>query len=551
MAITINFNSETIVSSFNLGKIGEHNATEIIITVPTALSGDSRTDSYRVAFHTNGNTVLSEAYTSSPITISLWKQLTQAPRLSLQVIAYDNDGNFIGKSQKLSGFYFEPSVPGEAVEADGSNSDLAHEILNILAKNAEQDARLTIDDNLIAALQSGKVDKVEGKGLSTEDFTTAEKEKLATLENYVLPIATTAVLGGVKVDGETIVIENGVIRATVQAGDYVRILSENSSGYSNYSVRALKDFHTEGKIVIYNECILEYSSETTNSIVYYFFDVKTSKQKKLTVSGSNFATITVVNLVEYASNNQGISGTIKTVNQWLTQFYGDIETLKSNVTTLTSAVGDKQNKFIEVTFTPTNSADWTQGGTFDKTFSEMAAAVSNGNMLTLKVDGSASFHALQVGGASSSTYWWFVFYSNAFWTIALHHTIPDDEVQVYKFKYASDSVTIDNTTKTVAEWITQLEGYNTITIGQQTHTVEWWINNLYTDKSPNNIRIELLDETKTVGGWLTQILDNSTYDSFNDVATALSTLSSQIANLNSDINGVENLIGTGVIDNGN
>ena len=32
-----------------------------------------------------------------------------------------------------------------------------------------------------------KVDKEDGKGLSTEDFTTAEKNKLAGLENYVLP----------------------------------------------------------------------------------------------------------------------------------------------------------------------------------------------------------------------------------------------------------------------------------------------------------------------------------------------------------------------------
>lgn len=31
---------------------------------------------------------------------------------------------------------------------------------------------------------SGKVDKVEGKGLSTNDFTTEEKEKLASLQNY-------------------------------------------------------------------------------------------------------------------------------------------------------------------------------------------------------------------------------------------------------------------------------------------------------------------------------------------------------------------------------
>lgn len=36
----------------------------------------------------------------------------------------------------------------------------------------------------VNTLLNGKVDKVEGKGLSTEDFTTAEKQKLASLENY-------------------------------------------------------------------------------------------------------------------------------------------------------------------------------------------------------------------------------------------------------------------------------------------------------------------------------------------------------------------------------
>lgn len=36
----------------------------------------------------------------------------------------------------------------------------------------------------IKSLVSGKVDKVDGKGLSTNDYTTEEKVKLATLENY-------------------------------------------------------------------------------------------------------------------------------------------------------------------------------------------------------------------------------------------------------------------------------------------------------------------------------------------------------------------------------
>ena len=48
-----------------------------------------------------------------------------------------------------------------------------------------------------------KVDKIEGKGLSTNDYTTAEKNKLSGIaekaNNYSLPKATDSVLGGIKV----------------------------------------------------------------------------------------------------------------------------------------------------------------------------------------------------------------------------------------------------------------------------------------------------------------------------------------------------------------
>lgn len=54
-----------------------------------------------------------------------------------------------------------------------------------------------IDDH--ATLIGNKVDKVEGKGLSTNDYTTAEKTKLAGLKNYSLPTAGVNELGGVLV----------------------------------------------------------------------------------------------------------------------------------------------------------------------------------------------------------------------------------------------------------------------------------------------------------------------------------------------------------------
>lgn len=66
----------------------------------------------------------------------------------------------------------------------------------------------------IAALESGKVDKVEGKELSSNDFTDAYKTKLdgiaAQANKYVLPTATASALGGVKV-GANISYSNGTI----------------------------------------------------------------------------------------------------------------------------------------------------------------------------------------------------------------------------------------------------------------------------------------------------------------------------------------------------
>lgn len=63
----------------------------------------------------------------------------------------------------------------------------------------------------IKTLVSGKVDKVEGKGLSSNDFTNDEKTKLEELENYTLPVATATMLGGVKAGSGVTINEDGVI----------------------------------------------------------------------------------------------------------------------------------------------------------------------------------------------------------------------------------------------------------------------------------------------------------------------------------------------------
>lgn len=59
---------------------------------------------------------------------------------------------------------------------------------------------LTKYDGKIKGEIGKKVDSEVGKGLSTNDYTTSEKEKLAGLKNYTLPVAAADTLGGVQIE---------------------------------------------------------------------------------------------------------------------------------------------------------------------------------------------------------------------------------------------------------------------------------------------------------------------------------------------------------------
>ena len=70
---------------------------------------------------------------------------------------------------------------------------------------AGTETKLQDQINAQGTLIENRVEKEEGKGLSSNDYTTAEKTKLAGLKNYSLPTATVGALGGIKIgyDGTT------------------------------------------------------------------------------------------------------------------------------------------------------------------------------------------------------------------------------------------------------------------------------------------------------------------------------------------------------------
>lgn len=81
---------------------------------------------------------------------------------------------------------------------------------------ADKILRLSNLATFLAKLKSLFVAKETGKGLSTNDYTSAEKNKLAGIasgaNNYSLPTASANTLGGVKI-GANLTITNGVLSA--------------------------------------------------------------------------------------------------------------------------------------------------------------------------------------------------------------------------------------------------------------------------------------------------------------------------------------------------
>lgn len=139
----------------------------------------------------------------------------------------------IANAIKQAKSYTDTTVTAEQTRAEKAEqkltSDLASEVTrakgaesaNTTAIANEVERATGVEETLnsnITQLQTQKVDKVEGKGLSTNDYTTPEKNKLAAIEaeanKYVLPAATTTTLGGIIVGDRLSIDDTGKLVAT-------------------------------------------------------------------------------------------------------------------------------------------------------------------------------------------------------------------------------------------------------------------------------------------------------------------------------------------------
>ena len=124
MRTPINIDLNKSQRTINAGRVEEINAQQLVITVP-----DNMLDSafFIVQFKKLSGTVPSTQFTASPITISLWGQLTAESPISFWVEGYDSDGTYRIKSRAVTLVYSGPAG-GDALDLDDDPQAMAVDV---------------------------------------------------------------------------------------------------------------------------------------------------------------------------------------------------------------------------------------------------------------------------------------------------------------------------------------------------------------------------------------------------------------------------------------
>lgn len=223
----------------------------------------------------------------------------------------------------------------------------------------------TLNSN-ITQLQTQKVDKVEGKGLSTNDYTTPEKNKLAAIEaeanKYVLPAATASALGGVKIGSNITLADGGTIsitKANVTSALGVDPTTKYVTLDTDQTITGNKSFNSNQYRLPGHYYHNGYGNEGVRYIHYYSNDEKydeintrpTEVQYRISNGDGSFKTIVFSNTLFYTMNKLQLGND---ANRW-----GNIYTLGQLNSTV--ATGTAPIRVASTTLCTNLNADMVDG----------------------------------------------------------------------------------------------------------------------------------------------------------------------------------------------
>lgn len=287
----------------------------------------------------------------------------------------------IANAIKQAKSYTDTTVTAEQTRAEKAEqkltSDLASEVTrakgaesaNATAIANEVERATGVEETLnsnITQLQTQKVDKVEGKGLSTNDYTTPEKNKLAAIEaeanKYILPAATASALGGVKI-GSNITVANGgtisITKANVTSALGVDPTTKYVTLDTDQTITGNKSFNSDQYRLPGHYYHNGYGNEGVRYIHYYSNDEKydeintrpTEVQYRISNGDGSFKTIVFSNTLFYTMNKLQLGND---ANRW-----GNIYTLGQLNSTV--ATGTAPIRVASTTLCTNLNADMVDG----------------------------------------------------------------------------------------------------------------------------------------------------------------------------------------------
>lgn len=287
----------------------------------------------------------------------------------------------IANAIKQAKSYTDTTVTAEQTRAENAEqkltSDLASEVTrakgaesaNTTAIANEVERATGVEETLnsnITQLQTQKVDKVEGKDLSTNDYTTPEKNKLAAIEaeanKYVLPAATASALGGVKIGSNITLADGGTIsitKANVTSALGVDPTTKYVTLDTDQTITGNKSFNSDQYRLPGHYYHNGYGSEGVRYIHYYSNDEKydeintrpTEVQYRISNGDGSFKTIVFSNTLFYTMNKLQLGND---ANRW-----GNIYTLGQLNSTV--ATGTAPIRVASTTLCTNLNADMVDG----------------------------------------------------------------------------------------------------------------------------------------------------------------------------------------------
>lgn len=293
----------------------------------------------------------------------------------------DHTTGSIANAIKQAKSYTDTTVTAEQTRAEKAEqkltSDLASEVTrakgaesaNATAIANEVERATGVEETLnsnITQLQTQKVDKVEGKGLSTNDYTTPEKNKLAAIEaeanKYVLPAATASALGGVKIGSNITLADGGTIsitKANVTSALGVDPTTKYVTLDTDQTITGNKSFNSDQYRLPGHYYHNGYGNEGVRYIHYYSNDEKydeintrpTEVQYRISNGDGSFKTIVFSNTLFYTMNKLQLGND---ANRW-----GNIYTLGQLNSTV--ATGTAPIRVASTTLCTNLNADMVDG----------------------------------------------------------------------------------------------------------------------------------------------------------------------------------------------